>query len=186
MNKNDNDLKQIAERLSGLRDALGMTVEQMAFKYGMTTGEYLRYESGECDIPLSFISRVAKVFGVNTTALLSGNEPHVSGYYLTRKNTGVSVERTKAYKYMALSSGFKDAAAEPFEVLVEPAADFQVTLNSHPGQEFNYVLEGAMLLYLGDQELILKAGDSIYFDSSKPHGMLALGGKPVKFLAVII
>ena len=36
------------------------------------------------------------------------------------------------------------------------------------------------------KDIILNEGDSLYFDSNKPHGMQALDGKPVKFLAVIM
>ena len=53
-------------------------------------------------------------------------------------------------------------------------------------QEFNYILEGTMNLEIAGNDIILNEGDSVYFDSSKPHGMKALNGKKVKFLAVII
>ena len=58
--------------------------------------------------------------------------------------------------------------------------------NSHNGQEFNYILEGRMLLSIGGKDLILNEGDSIYFNSKLPHGMKALDGKKVQFLAVIL
>jgi mannose-6-phosphate isomerase-like protein (cupin superfamily) len=134
---------------------------------------------------MSFICEVAQTFGVETTALVSGNDPHALAYFVTRKGTGVSIERTKAYKYQALASGFRHAKAEPFEVTVEPN-DKPFHLNTHSGQEFNLILEGSMELQIGGNELILNVGDSIYFDSSKPHGMKALGGNKVKFLAIII
>jgi transcriptional regulator with XRE-family HTH domain len=178
-------IKQIAERLRGLRDALDLTIEQAASKCGISESDYARYESGTSDIPMSFICEVAQTFGVETTALVSGNDPHALAYFVTRKGTGVSIERTKAYKYQALASGFRHAKAEPFEVTVEPN-DKPFHLNTHSGQEFNLILEGSMELQIGGNELILNVGDSIYFDSSKPHGMKALGGNKVKFLAIII
>ena len=58
--------------------------------------------------------------------------------------------------------------------------------NTHAGQEFNMVLEGKMELYIGGKTIVLEEGDSIYFDSSKPHGMLAVGDKAVKFLAFTV
>ena len=48
------------------------------------------------------------------------------------------------------------------------------------------MIEGRMMLSINGKELILEPGDSIYFDSSLPHGMKALDGKTVKFLAMII
>ena len=58
-------------------------------------------------------------------------------------------------------------------------------MNAHPGQEFNMVLEGHLELTIGKKTLQLTEGDSIYFDATLPHGMRALDGKPVRFLAII-
>lgn len=178
-------IKQIAERLRGLRDALDITIGQAAEKCGFSEADYARYESGTSDIPMSFICEVAQTFGVETTALISGDDPHSLAYFVTRKGTGASIERTKAYKYQALAHGFRHAKAEPFEVTVEPSNQ-PITMNTHAGQEFNLVLEGTMQLRISENDITLNEGDSIYFDAIKPHGMKALGGKKVKFLAVIV
>lgn len=178
-------IKQIAERLHGLRDALDLTITQAAEKCNIPEAEYARYESGTSDIPLSFICQIAQTFNVETTALISGIDPHSLTYFVTRKGTGTSVERTKAYKYLALASGFRNAKAEPFEVTVEPN-DQPIHLNTHPDQEFNLVLEGSLQLQIAGNDIILNEGDSIYFDATKPHGMKALNNKNVKFLAIII
>ena len=75
----------------------------------------------------------------------------------------------------------------PFIVTVEPAADdAPMHLNCHPGQEMNYVLEGRLLIGLNGKEIVLNTGDSLYFDSGLPHGMKALDGKTVRFLAIIM
>jgi quercetin dioxygenase-like cupin family protein len=178
-------IKQIAERLRGLRDALDLTIAQAAEKCGVPEADYARYESGSNDIPMSFICEVAQTLGVETAALITGNEPHALTYFVTRKGTGASIERTKAYKYQALANGFRNAKAEPFEVTVEPT-DKPMHLNSHAGQEFNLVLEGTMQLHIGGNDISLNEGDSIYFDATKPHGMKALNAKKVRFLAVIV
>ena len=177
-------IKQIAERLRGLRDSLDLSIAQVAEKSGISEADFIRYESGTSDIPISFICQVAQTFGIETTTLISGEEPHAKAYFITRKGTGVSVERTRAYKYQALASGFRHANMEPFEVTVEPN-DSPVTLNSHHGQEYDYILEGSLQLHIGGSDLILNEGDSIYFDATYPHGMKALGGQKVKFLAII-
>ncbi|MDR0810687.1 MAG: XRE family transcriptional regulator [Paludibacter sp.] len=177
-------IKQIAERLRGLRDVLELSIEEFAVKTGVSADEYRCYESGESDIPMNFLFQTSKAFNVEITALISGEEPRANAYFVTRKGTGASVERSKAYKYQALASGFRNAKAEPFEVTVEPNEN-PVHLNTHAGQEFNFVLEGDLLLSVGGNEITLHEGDSIYFDSSKPHGMKALNNRKVRFLAII-
>jgi quercetin dioxygenase-like cupin family protein len=178
-------IKQIAERIKGLRDALDISVEEMAKRCKRTPAEILLYEAGQTDIPMSFLFEVAQNFGIDTSTLLSGEEPRMTAYFLTRSGKGKSVERNKAYKYQALASGYKQPKAEPFEVTVEPNEEV-MALNSHDGEEFIYVLEGRLALLIVDKELILNPGDSLYFHSFNPHGMKALDNNPVKFLAIIL
>jgi transcriptional regulator with XRE-family HTH domain len=178
------EIKQIAERIRGLRDALDVSLAEAAQKCEISEAVLSRYETGEVDLPMSFICRFAQEFGVETSTIISGIEPKVSSFYVTRKGTGVSVERTKAYKYRSLFHGFQKAHMSPFEVTVEPN-DAPITLNTHPGQEFNMILEGTMQISIANHDIILNEGDSIYFDATKPHGMKALNGKKVRFLAVI-
>lgn len=183
----DEQIKQIAERLRGLRDALDLRVEEVASDCKLTVDEYRALESGESDLSVSLLQRIAHKYGITLDELMFGEEPKMKSYFLTRKGTGVSVERTKAYKYESLASGFKDRIADPFIVTVEPKPEgTAVYFNTHEGQEFNLVIEGRLLLNINGKELILNPGDSLYFDSSKPHGMLALDGKTVKFLAVVM
>jgi transcriptional regulator with XRE-family HTH domain len=180
-------IKQIAERLQGLREALDLSQSEMAKKLDIEPAEYGLYESGNADIPMSFLYEVAKRFNVELSSLFSGDDAHMSSYFVTRKGQGASIERTKAYKYQALAMGFKGAKAEPFIVTVEPKPeDTPMTLNTHSTQEFNLILKGRMLLQIAGKDLVLETGDSIYFDASKPHGMKALDGKTVEFLAIIL
>ena len=148
---------------------------------------HLGMESGEKDISVSALQKIARKYGIALDVLMFGEEPKMSAYFLTRCGTGVSVERTKAYKYESLASGFRGRKVDPFIVTVEPKPeDTPIYFNSHEGQEFNLVIEGRMLLNINGKELILNPGDSLYFDSAQPHGMMALDGKTVKFLAVIM
>ncbi|MCK9154845.1 MAG: XRE family transcriptional regulator [Paludibacteraceae bacterium] len=178
-------IKQIAERLKGLRDALELTEQELADVCSISKEEYTAYESGIKDIPVSILHRISQKFGVEMTSLLFGDDPHMRAYYLTRKDQGTAMERTKAYKYQSLAAGFINRKADPFIVTVEPN-DKPIHLNSHPGQEFNMVLEGSMILELNGKQLTLNEGDSIYFDSGINHGMKALNGKTVRFLAIIM
>lgn len=179
-------IKQMAMRLRGLREDLEMSVEEVAGKCGVTAAELERYESGEHDIPMNFLCNAAEVLGVEPLELFAGDTPTMSSYWLVRKGKGPVIERSKAYKYQALAMGFKHAKASPFIVTVEPKMEEEMHLNSHDGQEFNLVLKGTLLLNIGGKELVLNPGDSIYFDSSQPHGMKALNGEPARFFAIIV
>ena len=183
----DEQLKQIGERLKGLRDVLDLTAEEVAESIGIGVEKYLKIEEGESDITISKLMAIAHRYGVSAEELMFAETPHMKGYFVVRKGQGMSVERTKAYKYKSLVSGFVDHKADVFIVTVEPKPNAHtVYKNTHPGQEFNLVLEGAMDLFINGKTITLEEGDSIYFDSSKPHGMLAKGDRPVKFLAFTV
>ncbi|MCQ2064245.1 MAG: XRE family transcriptional regulator [Bacteroidaceae bacterium] len=179
-------IRQMAMRLRGLREDMDMTVAEVAEKCGVTAQELERYESGESDIPMNFVCNAAAVLGVEPLELFAGDAPNMSSYWLVRKGKGPVIERQKAYKYQALAMGFKHAKASPFIVTVDPKMEEQMHLNSHEGQEFNLVLKGQLLLNIGGKELILNEGDSVYFDSTQPHGMRAMNGEPARFFAIII
>lgn len=180
-------IKSIANRLRGLREVLELSAQEVAESCHLRVEEYMALESGESDISVNDLQTIARRYGISLDVLMFGEEPKMNAYFITRAGAGVSVERRKAYKYEALASGFRDRKADPFIVTVEPApTDAPMHLNSHEGQEMNYVLEGRLLLSLNGKELVLNVGDSLYFDSSLPHGMKALDGRPVRFLAIIM
>lgn len=180
------EIKQIANRIKELREIFEVPLEALAKDFDISPSLYESYESGTVDIPVGILTQIAHRFDVELASLLTGQEPKLHTYSLTRKGKGVTVERRKAYKYLSLAHNFINKKAEPFLVTVEPnSEDTPISLNEHPGQEFNYVLEGSMKIVIGGRELILEEGDSLYFDSKVSHGMQALNGKAAKFLAII-
>jgi transcriptional regulator with XRE-family HTH domain len=180
------DVKEISERLKGMRDALGLTAFEIARDCRISEGEYLGYETGEKEIPVTFLIRFASKYGIELTTLLTGESPRMHSYSLTRKGQGTGVERRKEYRYRALNEAFIHKKASPFVVSVDPSDEGnQVPLYHHEGQEFNMVLGGKLMIVINGKELILEEGDSLWFDSGLPHGMKALGGKPATFLAIV-
>ncbi len=179
-------IKEVAERIKELRDILGISLDDMAGHLGISLSKYLRYEKGEEDIPASVLYEISRKLGVEMSILLTGEAPRMHYFTVTRKGKGVSVERRKQYRYQSLASNFINKKAEPFIVTVEPKPKGAAETNSHPGQEFNLVLEGSLKLIIKDHEIVLNKGDSIYFDSGCDHAMVALKNKPARFLAIIM
>lgn len=179
-----NHIQEVAYRLKGLRESVDLTIEEMAAQTGVADETYKAYENGELDIPVSFLHTIAEQMGVELTVLLFGEEPKMASYYVTRAGKGPSVERTKAYKYQALASGFIRRRFTPLMVTVEPDEHREMTLNSHQGQEYDYILEGDMEIMVGGHKIVLHPGDSIMYDAMQPHGMRAID-KTVRFIAVI-
>jgi transcriptional regulator with XRE-family HTH domain len=180
-------IKEVAGRVKELRDILEISTDDMSEYLRMSPEQYLKYENGKEDIPASILYEISRKLGVEMSILLTGETPRAHYFSVTRKGQGASVERRKQYKYQSLASNFINKKAEPFIVTVEPKPEkTPVHTNSHPGQEFNLVLEGSLKLIIKDHEIVLDEGDSIYFDSSSDHAMVALNNKTARFLAIIM
>lgn len=181
----NDEIKAVADRLIGLREIMEVSVEEASKVCGISIEQYKNYESGEVDIPVGVLQSMAKEYNMDLGTLISGQEPHMHSYCLTKKGRGLSVERRSDYKYEALASGFINRKSDPFIVTVPFEPNAEVHFNSHPGHEFEYMIEGKMEITVDGKKMVLEQGDSIYFDGTKLHGMKALE-KEAKFLAIII
>ncbi|NYB51004.1 MAG: helix-turn-helix transcriptional regulator [Methanobacteriaceae archaeon] len=180
-------MKEIGLRIMELRELSDISVQDMANYLEIPLQTYQEYEEGKADIPASILFEIAQKLEVDMGLLLTGEETRMHIFSVTRKGKGVEVGRRKQYQYENLAEKFIHKKAEPFIVTVEPKKGAnKPTTNSHPGQEFNYILEGVLKIYIHDNEIILHEGDSIFFDSSYEHAMEALENKPAKFLAIVM
>ncbi|MDD3243976.1 MAG: cupin domain-containing protein [Eubacteriales bacterium] len=176
-------LEAIAQRIRELREILEISAEDMAQRVELKVQDYMDYEAGVTDIPISMLYRVAGVLGVDPTVLMTGESPRMSSYTLVRKGQGVSVERYKEYKFRALAFNYINRDMEPMIVDLD-VKDAPPELVVHSGQEFNYVLRGTVRVIIGPHQFDLSEGDSIYFDPHTPHGQMAVSG-PAQFLTII-
>lgn len=182
----DEAIKQIGERIKGLRDVLDIPAQDIAELCELPLETYMKMEEGEGELSVSSLQKISRRYGIALDVLLFGEEPHMGSYFLTRKGQGMKVERRKEYSYQSLASGFCGRTADPFMVHVEPKPGAAITeKNTHQGQEFNMVTKGSMEIIVGKKTFTLNEGDSIYFDATQPHGMRALNDQPVDFLAII-
>lgn len=182
-------IREIGERLKGMRDVLNLSISDMAQATDLSEQEYQDIEAGKKDFSFTFLFKAAHRFGIDMVDLLTGESPHLSSYTLIRKGEGLPIERRKGFKYLNLAYTFKDRLAEPFIVTApyeNNAENNLLSLGSHAGQEMDLVLSGRLRIRIGDHEEILSEGDSIYYDAGKPHGMVAVGGESCRFLAVVM
>jgi len=190
-NKQNNQkvVNEIAARIREMRDITGYTVEQMAEKTQITPELYVAYENGETDLPFTFLHNCALVFGVELTELLEGRSANLSHYTVTRKGCGQVTAREQGIEIVNLAPEFKAKLAEPYCVRYDYSEEQQtkpIHLTRHSGHEFDYILSGMLKVQIGNHTETLYPGDSIYYDSSTPHGMIAVGGESCTFCAVVL
>ncbi len=182
-------IREIAERLRGMRDVLAISEEEMAVVTDLSVEEYRVYESGDRDFPFTFLYKAAHHFGIDLTELTTGESPHLTGYTIVRSGQGMPIRRRQGFEYLNVASRFRGRIAEPFIVTapyVEGAETAELIMNRHEGQEMDYILSGTLRMKIGEHEEVLNEGDTIYYDSGLPHGMVAIDGEPCRLLAVVI
>ena len=188
-NELNNQLLEIAYRIREMREIAGYTREEMAEKTDVSAAEYAAYEAGRVDFPFTFIHKCAQVFNIGITDLLEGVSARLSSYAVTRKGQGQRAAKEDGIEIQSLAPLFRDKIAEPYYVRYEYSEAQQhrpIHLTTHAGQEFDLILSGELKVQVGDHVEVLQEGDSIYYDSSKPHGMIAVGGRDCLFVAVVL
>lgn len=185
----ENTLLEVAQRIREMREIDGVSPEQMAQKTGVTLNEYLDYESGKRDFPFSFIHKCALAFGIGITDLLEGQSAHLSSYTVTRKGQGQQTAKENGIEIKSLAPLFRKKIAEPYWVKYDYDEKLQnapIQLATHSGQEFDLIMSGRLKVQVGDHVEYLSEGDSIYYNSSTPHGMIAVDGTDCLFVAVVL
>ena len=183
------EIRVVAERIREMREIIGFTVEEMAEKTNLTAQTYSQYESGEVDLPFTFIHKCALAFGIGITDILEGHSAHLSSYTVTRKGQGTRTAKEDGIEISNLAPLFRNKLAEPYWVKYEYSEELQnkpIHTTTHSGQEFDLVLKGTLKVRVGDHTEILEEGDSIYYKSSTPHGMIAMNNQDCLFLAVVV
>ncbi len=182
-------LKEVANRIKEMREICDISAEEMALKAEVSLEEYTAYENGELDFPFTFIHKCSLAFGIGITDLLEGKSAHLSSYTVTRKGQGKETAKENGIEIQNLAPLFRKKIAEPYWVRYEYSEELQskpIHLTKHSGQEFDFVMSGRLKVQIGDNVEYLSEGDSIYYNSSTPHGMIAVDGCDCLFVAVVL
>lgn len=185
----DFKIQEMAARIKELREIEGLTTYEMAAKTQTSREEYLACESGKGDLNFTFIYRCALALGVDVTDIIEGHSPTLKSFTVTRAGKGQEISNAHGMTYFNLAYAFQNRIAEPLYVksVYDPEAQHRdIELTSHDGQELDIVINGSLLVQVGEHRTTLGPGDSIYFGSSTPHGMIATGGKDCEFYAIVL
>ena len=182
-------LMEIALRIREMRRITGFTEKEMAEKTGVTEAEYRSYETGTVDLPFTFLHKCSLAFGLELTDLLEGQSAKLSSYSVTRRGCGLITAAEDGITIRNMAALFRQKLATPYWVTYQYSEELQhqpIHTTTHGGQEFDLVLKGSMRVRVGDHEETLHEGDSIFYKSSTPHGMIAVDGADCTFLAMIM
>ena len=179
----------VGERVKRVRKDRDLTLQDISQRTDLDVAFLEQIENGSVAPPLGTVIKLAKALDLKMGYFISGDEDRP--YTIVRKNDGKVVSRYSSkkgkyygYGYESLAPHKKDRHMEPFLVSLEPSESDEER-STHDGQEFIYVLEGAMEVRLGEEVYVLEPGDSIYYDSTVPHLVKNHGKDVTRILAVL-
>ena len=182
-------IAEVVTRIRTLREDSGLSVAQMAEATGRTIEQYEAQEAGSEDLSFTFLYKAALRLGVDVIELLTGESPHLTNYSIVRKGGGLHIRRRAGFEYLHQAPFFKNKFCEPFIVTapyIEEEQDRPIHLSRHRGQELDYVISGRLRFAYEDRIEEIGPGDTLLYDSGRGHGMIATGGEPCVFLAVVM
>lgn len=178
---------EIGKRIRTLREERGLTLESLAEVTGYGVDLLSRIENNEVQPQLGTVMKLSKALDGAFGRILSGAGDRP--YTITRKAERQSVSRSTTqkgqrhlYSYKSMAPDVKNRHMEPLMVQLEENPDEETSL--HDGEEFIFVLEGTVLLKVGDERFELEPGDSAYYLSTTPH-LIAAKEKSATILAVL-
>ena len=187
-----NHNKIVGEKIKSLRETKEISIAEMAERTGLAEEQINRIENN-VDIPsLAPLIKIARALGVRLGTFLDDQDE--MGAVICRKQeetdstisfSNNAMDARTHMRYQALAKSKSDRHMEPFIVDIEPTNDTDFTLSSHEGEEFIYVMDGIIEVCHGKKKHIIKAGDTIYYDSIVPHHVHGYEGQAAKILAVV-
>jgi transcriptional regulator with XRE-family HTH domain len=159
-------MDEISKRIRDLRKQHNLTLKDLSEKTGLSVSFLSQVERGSTSLAITSLKKIADAFDVPITDFFEN---------YANQNFVVKVEEQKAFRiegsnaeYTRLGGAFSGRALEPMLVSLDPGSNYG-NVFSHPGEEFYYVLEGAVIFNVDGKEYLVKAGDSIHFPSSLLH-----------------
>jgi len=180
-------VQDIGPRIKALREEKKVSLEDLADATGFETSYLARIEEGEVQPQLGIIIKLSKALDAAFSRLVSG--PGDKPYAVTRKSERKPISRTttprgqkQLYSYQSLDADVQGRHMEALLVQLEENPDEETSL--HDGEEFIFVLEGRVLVKVGEDRFELEPGDSVYYLSTVPHLVAAQQGQAT-ILAVL-
>lgn len=184
--------KIVGEKIKSLRETREITTAELAERTGLTEEQINRIE-GNIDLPsLAPLIKIARALGVRLGTFLDDQDETGAVVCRKQETTGTTISfsnnatdsRTHMH-YHSLSKSKADRHMEPFIIDIEAVGETGYELSSHEGEEFVYVMEGAIEVCHGKNKYVIEAGDTIYYDSIVPHHLHGYNGQAAKILAVV-
>jgi transcriptional regulator with XRE-family HTH domain len=169
----EGETESLGRQLRALRTELGITLAQLGGMVGLSPSYLSQIERNRAKPSLATLSSIAKTLGVELSSFFERSTPV---WKVVRKGRAEEVADGRARAtFELLSSGGLRGKIEPHRVTCWPA--MRTESDTHPGEEFVFILNGELEIEVGDEVFVLEDGDSIHYQGSQPHAWRNVSGK---------
>ncbi len=181
-------VKIIGSKIKSLRLEKNISLKELADEANLSEDQLTAVEQNSASVSLASLIKIARSLGVRSNVFI--DDQAVSGPIISRKcsidekSQLVDTSR-KSMSYFSLAGNKSGRQMEPFIINLAPCVEKDFIFSSHQGEEFLFVLEGAVEINYGDDVIILEEGDSIFYDSIVSHHVHGGCLKGAKILAVV-
>lgn len=196
MNQQTNDLPAaldaIGDRLREERVRAGLSQRELARRLGLSASLISQLENGASRPSVGTLYAIVTELGVSLDRIIKGDD----GAEVARASEAVPVVHSTMRQAIDLASGvrWEELTAEPEEGIDFLHATYEVggastpddSLMRHNGREYGYVMSGRLGIQIGFTEYELGPGDSIAFESTRPHRLFNKGQEPVRAIWFVV
>lgn len=182
---------QIGFKVRRLRQEKRMTLQALSDATGLSKPLLSQIENDQVIPPLATLLRISKALKVGLHSFFE-EEGNTDKCILVRADQRRRLQRrllpdhpAPPYTYHSLAYGRKQKHMEPFLVEFETGQWNDDLMVRHEGEEFLFLLSGELELHYGEKVMIMKPGDSVYYDSAEPHGYVARSPGRTQAVAVL-
>lgn len=170
----------LSTRLKERRTEIGMSIKELAEKTGLTSGFISQIEHGQAEPSITSLRNIANVLGVAVFYFLLDD---ININPVVKKNERKILKFSKSNITYELLSPDLNRQMEMFMAKLKPGEFTSIEPEFHSGEEAIHVLHGNLRIKLGDNDYTLEAGDTIHFDSSKPHKIMNVGQIELEYIS---
>lgn len=178
--------KKVAQRFKMYRERMSMSVDDLATKSGIAQSVIEAIEAGEVIPSLGVLTKLARALGQRLGTFMDDQfkpDPIITRSAAIEKQVASGRENELGYATASLALGKPDRHMDPFRI--EFSADGVDEVSSHEGEELIICIAGEVELTYGVEKMVLKAGDTAYYNAVVKHGLRALGGKRASIYGVV-
>ncbi len=175
-------IDEIPRKIRNLRKERDFTLKDLSLKTGLSVSFLSQVENGYSSLAITSLKKISESLNVPMNYFFKPPEVH-NFLVKSDEETVFKIEGSNS-EFIRISGDFTGRKIESLIIIIPPE-QMHGTKSSHPGEEFVYVLEGALIVNLAGTDYLVKAGDSIQYPSTTYHSWVNPLNQKTKLLSIV-